>query len=352
MVLSTLLQRDRNNIDLFRLIAACMVIYAHAYALLPGAEGKDLLTRWVSQDDSGSLAVKLFFFLSGLVVTNSLLTKQEVLPFIIARLFRLWPALLWVLLVTTVVLGPIFSVQEPGAYFSAPATWRYVTANLELNTAYELPGVFMDSLGNASVNGSLWTLRYEVAAYLVLIATFMVGVFKFRPLALVVGLLIIADPLFENRLLLTWLPKDHWVAFLAPSFAFGSLMALYKDRIQLTLPLALGLLLLAVMMSKSAQASYYLYAAVFIGVLYLSGLPTVLRLRPKADLSYGVYLWGYPVQQTLVRLFPHQDVAAHQITAILLSLFLGYCSWHLVEQRSIRGGVWISQRVRQWTRAT
>ena len=81
MRLSDLLQRDNNNLDIFRLIAAALVIYGHAYAIAPQEGHSDVLVHLLGYDYSGSLAVKLFFFLSGLVVTNSLLHKRDVAQF-------------------------------------------------------------------------------------------------------------------------------------------------------------------------------------------------------------------------------------------------------------------------------
>lgn len=87
MKLSELLKKENNNLDVFRLVAACMVIYGHAYAVVPQAGYVDVVARLLGHDYSGSLAVKIFFFLSGLVVTNSLLHKRDVLHFAIARFF-------------------------------------------------------------------------------------------------------------------------------------------------------------------------------------------------------------------------------------------------------------------------
>ena len=81
MLLSNVLKKENNNLDIFRVVAAVMVIYGHAYALLPIDGQKDIVGRLLVFDYSGSLAVKIFFFLSGLVVTNSLIEKKDVRQF-------------------------------------------------------------------------------------------------------------------------------------------------------------------------------------------------------------------------------------------------------------------------------
>ena len=116
MRLSDLLQRDNNNLDIFRLIAAALVIYGHAYAIAPQEGHSDVLVHLLGYDYSGSLAVKLFFFLSGLVVTNSLLHKRDVAQFVMARFFRIWPALLVVTALCALVLGPLVTALPLADY--------------------------------------------------------------------------------------------------------------------------------------------------------------------------------------------------------------------------------------------
>ena len=123
MLLANLLRRDRNNLDLFRLIAACMVIVAHAYPLTGAAQG-DWVLKLLGHDNAGSLAVKLFFFLSGLVVTTSLLNKGYPLHFMLARIFRIWPAMSVTILLCALILGPSASTLPLREYLSDPLSYR------------------------------------------------------------------------------------------------------------------------------------------------------------------------------------------------------------------------------------
>ena len=94
-----ILKRDANNFDIFRLIAACMVIIGHAYAIAPQPPLQDGILSVLGFDYSGSLAVKFFFFLSGLLVTNSIIAKPDPFHFFIKRAFRIYPGLLVCLLI-------------------------------------------------------------------------------------------------------------------------------------------------------------------------------------------------------------------------------------------------------------
>ena len=341
MKLSELLKKENNNLDVFRLLAACMVIYGHAYAVAPEAGRTDMVARLLGHDYSGSLAVKIFFFLSGLVVTNSLLHKRNVLHFAIARFFRIWPALALVTVASALLLGPLVTTLSLGDYFAQGATYRHFFDNLLLKTNYSLPGVFVTNPDKAVVNGSLWTLPHEVGAYVALLAVFMVGVFRLPVLALAIFVLLLADPLTGNRLLFTWRSPLSEVDLLAPCFALGVLLALYKERIEVGLASVSGLVLLYLLFRSSAYSFYFFYAALFTTILYLSGLAAVRRLKPRSDLSYGVYLWGFPVQQTLQWMLPQQGTLFNQVASLGMTLVLGIASWHLVEKR----GIALGQRV-------
>lgn len=349
MKLQDLLKKENNNLDIFRIIAACMVIWGHAYAITPETGVIDFIGRTLGFDYSGSLAVKLFFFLSGLVVTNSLLAKGSALQFAIARFFRIWPALFATLLLTAFIVGPIFSDYGLNEYFRSSIPYRYVWENLLLHTSYKLPGVYTGNTYRDVINGSLWTIPYEVAAYLILLTLFLLRTFQSKILPSLVFALILLDPLLGNRFLFTWLPQNHEIDLLAPCFAFGSLLAIYKDKIGIDTRMLAGALLLAFLFKNHTFNFYFFYLALFIFVLYISHLKWIVHIKFTTDISYGIYLWGFPVQQTLSHLLPSQSVMFNQLSAIGISILIGFLSWHLIEKKCIALGAhtcrYISRRI-------
>ncbi len=346
MKLAELLQKENNNLDVFRLAAACFVIYGHAYAIAPQPGHSDIVARMLGHDYSGSLAVKVFFFLSGLVVTNSLLQKQRVVDFVIARVFRIWPGLIFVVILASILLGPLVTDSSLQDYWSRPQTYRYVWDNIQLKTTYYLPGVFLGLPHPSAVNGSLWTLPHEVGAYLTLLGMFMVGIFRSRMLVLAVFLIFLVDPLTGNKLLFTWRPVHLELDLLAPCFAMGSVFAAFKEQLELRAGTLIGWLLLYALFRSSAYGFYLFYVTLFWFILTLSAQPWMLKLKPKIDVSYGVYLWGFPVQQVIVMYFPDMGTRFNQLASLALALGLGWLSWHVVEKHGIAMG----QRLIGWVR--
>jgi peptidoglycan/LPS O-acetylase OafA/YrhL len=345
MKLSEILNKDSNNIDIFRVIAACMVIYGHAYALAPELGQSDFIGRHLGFDYSGSLAVKIFFFLSGLVLTNSLLLKRDPTSFIVSRFFRIWPAFTFVIIASAFLIGPIMTTYTINEYFNNILTYDYILKNLFMHINFELPGVFTNNTYGNAINGSIWTLPYEIAAYIVLLSLFMIGIFTNKKIATFIFILILLDPLLGNKIALTWLPQVSEITLLAPCFAFGSILAIYKNEIEINITVLIGVWLLYYSFNASTYSFYFFYLALFISILFISSLSWVIKMRPKADISYGIYLWGWPVQQIISILYKEQGVVFNQSSSILISILLGFISWYLIEKRSMAYGVIVQKRL-------
>lgn len=343
MLLQDILKKENNNLDIFRAIAAFMVIYGHAYAILPPNGHSDIVARMLGFDYSGSLAVKIFFFLSGLVVTNSLLNKKNVVQFLIARVFRIWPALLLVLTISTLVLGPLFTTKPLNEYFSNPSIYLYIYKNLLMHIQFNLPGVF-ESLPQKAVNGPLWTIPYEVFAYLVLATLFMVRLLDSRLITTFIFLLILVDPMVGNKLIFTWLPQNHEVSLLAPCFAIGSLLALWKEKVKIDASICIGAWILFFLFRTSAYNFYFFYLPLFLSILYISSQKFMIGLKPNFDISYGVYLWGWPVQQVMAYYFLNYSIRFNQVSSIFITAIIGFLSWHFVEKRCIGMGSMLGKR--------
>src|SRR5262249_52667866 len=163
--LHTVAERRDNNFNLFRMLAATAVLISHAYALSLGSATAEpfVTTLDISM---GGLAVMSFFAISGFFISQSFDRKRSLMDFCVARILRIYPGLLLVLLLTVFVLGPALTTSSITKYFSDPGTFTYVPRNLSLKfLQYDLPGVFQNNPYSSAINGSLWTLFYEVACY-------------------------------------------------------------------------------------------------------------------------------------------------------------------------------------------
>lgn len=152
-----------NAFDFLRVTAASAVLFSHSYALYGLPEPQP-----ITGHSFGSLAVATFFVISGFLVCQSWLLDPSFPRFLTRRFLRIFPGLLVVILMTVFVIGPIFGTLVPTEYFSSVAVWQHLILGLLALGSPPLPRVFENNPYPISINGSLWTLRYEILMYILL----------------------------------------------------------------------------------------------------------------------------------------------------------------------------------------
>ncbi len=327
---STVLARENNNFDLLRLLAASAVILGHSYALSPLAGFMDPVQRVLHFNYSGGVAVDLFFFLSGLLVMDSIRRNPSVPQFVLARAARVLPGLIFCLGVTCLLVGPLYTTLHLGDYFRQPATLSYYYINLALtNLQWRLPGVFASSPWG--LNGSLWTLPLEVRLYLAVAGLGLLRVWGPRPAALAA---------LGSLVLFGWFWPAHVPYFLGNpdylpptlSFMAGALAAINKDRIPIRGDLACGV---AAVATTLVWWNYFIpafYPCLFYLVLYLFQTKILRKLRLPGDYSYGVYIYGFVIQQCVASQQRTPNPHWNLLVSLPLALGAGMVSWHLIER--------------------
>lgn len=327
---STVLARENNNFDLLRLLAASAVILGHSYALSPLAGFMDPVQRVLHFNYSGGVAVDLFFFLSGLLVMDSIRRNPSVPQFVLARAARVLPGLIVCLGVTCLVVGPLYTTLHLGDYFRQPATLSYYYVNLALtNLQWRLPGVFASSPWG--LNGSLWTLPLEVRLYLTVAGFGLLRVWGPRPAALAA---------LGSLVLLGWLWPAHVPYFLSNpdylpptlSFMAGALAAINKDLIPIRGDLACGVTAVAAAVVGWNYFTPAFYPCLFYLVLYVFQTKILRKLRLPGDYSYGVYIYGFVIQQCVASQQRNPNPHWNLLVSLPLALGAGVVSWHLVER--------------------
>lgn len=320
-----------DNLLLLRLLAASLVIYAHSYAIngTPGAT--DIVTRSGIGIYAGSIAVYLFFVVSGFLVTGSWLRRQALGAFLASRALRIVPAYAACLAGSALVLGPLVTSLPRGDYFAHEETWRYVWHNLTfpLDMQWTLPGVFADH-PRPAVNGSLWTLPAEVRVYLWL-AVFGVLGLLLRPSRALLALVLLVALAQATGSLPLLLVKDFLP--MAACFALGGLAWLLRRMLPLNPWWLLGLLAMAFALHGTEHYLPAFLLALAYGALWFAYVPKgFLWFNRVGDYSYGLYLWGFPMQQLAVHLFDRPTPTQISLFAWPTALLLAVVSWHLLEK--------------------
>lgn len=280
----------------------------------------------------GALAVDCFFAISGFLVAASFV-RQGLVGFIVARALRIYPALIMCVLLTTFVMGPAVTTLPLDEYLTHSQTWQYLrTMTLWPRVYHYLPGVFENQPFSKGVNGSLWSLTAEVICYALLA---LIGIFrglrgKFRANVVLILLLLIAYFDFSSIPLI-----GHKPAYMRLwcYFVLGALTWVNRAHIPLNPFLAIAACI-APFVGAYAGIFHIVFAPSIIYLVFFAayGLPHI-DLDRFGDISYGVYIYAWPVQQVVV--WPGQTGYENAAIATPIVLALAAASWFLIEQPAI-----------------
>lgn len=333
MTLAEALKRDNNNADVLRLIAAFAVIWGHAYSFVPGPQIPEPIGRLLQFDYAGSLAVIFFFFFSGILVTNSWLSNSSPIRFVLARTLRIFPALVLSATFCVLILAPLLVQIPVEAYFSHTEALSKVL--LHPHKDYALPGLF-ENTPFPSTNGSIWTIRYEIVMYSLLLGAGLCGLFRHKAFAsALLGTIVLIFMIYPERIEVLGLSNMNMGGRFPAFFAAGALFALYKHQIHITAKLVCGLILLAWICRHGSIFQFVFYPAFLVTLLWLMMTKAVKMVRLPGDFSYGVYVFGWPIQKAMVQLFPAAGVHANQALSMAAALGLAIVSWYLLEKPCI-----------------
>jgi peptidoglycan/LPS O-acetylase OafA/YrhL len=334
------LSRDANNLNALRLLAAFGVVTSHCALLRSGHESAEPLAN-LTYFNLGDYALIVFFFISGLTVSASFARSHSLADFVLARVLRIWPALFAVVLLTVFVVAPYFSTVPLHTFFNDPAWQAMLVKTFVLSGPVgTLPGLFDSNPLPSIVNGSPWTLRFEVICYAVLVlgsltATRLGASIKaiWIPVATIAaGLAMIIKPAGDVATTL-----DHLLRFW---FAFGLGAMTYQFRAFIPHPTQVAGLWVAVtgaiFIVSIGSAAECVAAILFVGAatLFVAGIPSVRlrRLTNRYDLSYGVYITAWPMTQILVAKSPGLSFATMLAVIMAMSLALAFVSWVYIEK--------------------
>ncbi|MGE4411205.1 MAG: acyltransferase family protein [Sphingobium sp.] len=337
------LKADRNNLTLVRLILASSVIISHSYWFVYGVEGEDSFSQFLGRPISG-FAVDGFFFLSGFLVYRSLIRRHDIGDFLKARLARLWPAL-FVSVSFTALAGLLFTSAMGWSDYFRGATGAFLLRNLLLQGgAYTLTGVSCGE-GPCVVNGSLWTIAWEVRCYVLLALLLPLGLAGERVMARVVLPLTFAGALLWHVVPHPG-PEVGGVFYnldmadrLWTMFALGIAAYIFRDRLVLSWWIALGLLA-ATLVENRMGIDLHIHSLLTGYVVLCAGFLTARTGAVSGrwpDYSYGIYIYAFPVMMLIGSslTFTHYGLLA--LASALATLPLAALSWHYVEKPVLDG---------------
>jgi peptidoglycan/LPS O-acetylase OafA/YrhL len=325
--------------DTLRLALALSIFCSHSY--------------FASQGDNGSLwgtplrpllmaLVPMFFGLSGFLVTGSALRAPSLQVFLSFRILRILPALVTEVTLSALILGPLLTAVSWHDYFINREFIEYF-GNIIGKIRFVLPGMFLDNPMPGIVNINLWTLKPEFICYVIMAALILTGlVRKGQGVALSIVALLVGSAIINyshnisessNGGANPYIPYVAVMYFMLGVAAFHLRDYVPVDRKLFVLSAIEAYVLMLHPGYAFAAAIPTMYCMLYIG---MQRFPRT-RLVESGDYSYGIYLYGFPIQQALVHLFPifRESWPLLFLVGAPLTFAFAAISWHFIEKPTL-----------------
>lgn len=332
-----------------RLLFASLVVVGHAYAIAlrdPTLEPQLILHYTFSY-----LAVNLFFIASGFLVTKSMTYRGDAAGFVSARVLRIFPALILHIIFVMIIIGPLATNLPLSEFFSSPDWYLQPLKVLTfINTDMTMPGVFTEN-GEPYGSVPLWTLRYEVLAYLGTLAMFAFGFMKRKWMVLAQFILPSIAWLIGDTL-------DIWSSLPATAmnlcrfgiaYGLGATIYAYRDRLNFSLPTLAVFVGLLFFMRTTSLAEVLMNVILAWGVFRVAymRLPSMAWMQRIPDLSYGIYIYHWCILQLLFSWYPDLGVISLFLLAFPMTVALAATSWYALEKPILRQKKSLADRLRR-----
>lgn len=329
--------RAENNFDFLRVVAAFLVIWGHQYSIFgsspPGILGSSISTT----------GVKIFFAISGYLIAKSWDRDPHLIRFAIRRGLRIMPGLIAVCLFTVFLFGPVFTSLPLFGYFTDPRTYHYLWNNGTLFITYFLPGLFENNPIKGAVNGSLWSIPSEVCMYLIAAASGLLlgrlnrALFWAALLALAVAAKVYLFRFYRGEDVILYATSLKATVEVGVYFVAGAFLwkcnAFHRPRPDLALIALIVLFGVKPAVFVWIDSLLFAYAVLAFG---LSSTPILNATGRYGDLSYGLYLYAFPMQQASYQIFGKAYGWWPPFAFVIVTTtLLAYLSWHLIEKRAL-----------------
>lgn len=330
--------RKHNNFGALRLFFASLVIFSHSPSILTGDRS---LEPHFGPVTWGTIAVYGFFLVSGYLITKSFASTDSLGDYFRKRFLRIYPGYLVNIFLCFFVLAPL--VGSGASIFSPHIVLTGLLHILFLGDP-PAPGVF-PGMPIQVLNGSVWTIAYEFRCYILVAVLGLLGFRRLRPAILfcAIACLIVSelDVLPEaSGVVHVVLGTPSQIAVLTGMFAVGMLFYLYRERILYDARIAAaasGTLIVCSFVPLITTLSLAICGGylTFWFALKCPVLP-ISKFANRTDLSYGIYLYAWPVQ-TIIAYLLHRAINAWILSFVALGISAGcaYLSWIYVEKPSL-----------------
>jgi peptidoglycan/LPS O-acetylase OafA/YrhL len=281
----------------------------------------------------------MFFTISGFLITLSYLRNPDLVRFLRARFLRIWPALAVLVVLWAFAFGPMLSDLSPAQYFAfdggASSPYGYASGGILIfDIHWSLPGVFDHNPIPRAVNGPLWTIAAEAKLYLWVAGAGTLRLLRFPRLASAMIATLFAY-LFASAFTHGSFRYDaHLPLVVQGFFGAGAIACLVRRHIPVSTPIMAFIAVACLLARTTPYETPFTWLAIGYFVLWFSYVPRLPQIPRSIDLSYGAYLWAWPIQQAIVSFGVHKPMLLIAIEMPII-LAIATASWLFIERPAL-----------------
>lgn len=325
-----------------RLLFASLVIIAHCHETADGSNINEPLHRLFGTISLGTISVYGFFIISGYLITSSFSNSKSNFSYLVKRIARIYPGFIVASFFCLFIVAPLAGGIGPLSK-AAVLGIVHIFALQPPETENPFAGTYFPAL-----NGAMWTISYEFRCYVLVLVLGLLGRFRTGPwliAALAILMLVVAKATPDQIVQKFDSAHGHpglWFGRYRDAFNFfgvflaGSAFYVFRDRISVRSDLAVVAVIglaLGLCYRPIVEAFFSVFGGYLIFYIASFGAQTFLKeINNKTDVSYGVYLYGWPVMKLLQMYIGVQPVWLIIGLTLAISYVLGLLSWWCVEK--------------------
>lgn len=321
-----------NNFNLIRFLASTLVLVSHSFAIVGLPEPHFYNIKF------GLYAVFVFFVVSGYLVTKSLISRSSIIDYLYARFLRIYPGLFFMLIIICLLIG-VLVTDNTKSFFLNETTYKYIFNSLYMfGGEATLPDVFSENPLSNVINGSLWTLQYELRLYIFLGLFWFISSFtkSFKIICFKVFIFLYLSKLIFSFYFFGQTSFHAVITMINIFFLMGTLITLYEIFLQSHYRIILKLIALISILSFFIPIfnKIFLFCVSSLLIILFGNVKNkyLLKFNNFGDYSYGIYIYAFPVQQCIYYFFNSISVINLIFLSFIFTFIFSYLSWHFVEK--------------------
>lgn len=324
--------KKSTNLQFTRFVAAVMVIFSHSFPIVAETKSKEWMICWTnSQISFGGVAVALFFLCSGYLCVNSI-KNNSIVASVSKRIRRIVPPLICVVIIS-IVVGASISSLGISEYFRNIMTYKYLLNGIFI-LQHELPGVFSNTPFTRTVNGALWTLPVEMLCFCVTCIINKLHLLKVDKVKYTL-------PIFVLLVFISFYLKKQYPiieTIMVPCFMYyqGIVYYIYREKIRYSMrnTVIAMLILLCSVWINCMMIGLVLTLPYIMIYFWFSAKQYFGRIYKLGNISYSMYLWGFPIQQYVgYRAEWRMSAYTNFAISIVIDIFVGYMTYVIIEKK-------------------